>query len=450
MEDIMLDGLSKEIAIAKECMDFALWNGASKVRITLTRSVMDLVGILNGEVDKVSHALDRSLQIALFVDGRFGSFSSNRLEMEELKAFILNAIGTVRMLEPDQYRQLPGRDRIVKNATEGNETGLLDTATASDRREMALKLSLWNEKESLENGFTILGEEGEYSETLSDMVVMDSEGLIARHTETSFEIGNEYTIATPDGKLYSGYWWDASAFYRDIEESVKTCARKALERTVSQIGPGDAPGGKYNVVIDSECASKLLNPVLSALGGFAVQQKNSFLADDLGAKVFPDNMTVWDMPLTPGKTGSRLFDSEGVATREMPIIDHGVVKTFFLNTYIAGKMGMEPTVEDSTRVVVRPGGKCRDAEALMASAGDGILVTGFNGGNSNSATGDFSYGIEGFLFRGGKKICPIKEMLMTGNFKSLWNSLVDIADDARPCLTKQIPSLWFKDVDISA
>ena len=445
----MPDKQSAEITLARECLDFALRSGASKVRITLTRSVMDLVGILNGEVDKVSHALDRSFQIALFVDGRYGSFSSNRLEKKDLETFILGAIDTVKMLEPDPFRTLPSRDRIAKNATGGKETALYDDARAADRREMALALSLWKDKEYLEKGFTILGEEAEYSETFSDMVVMDSEGLFARHTETSFEIGNEYTIATPDGKLYSGYWWDASAFLKDIEESVKTCAKKALERTVEQIGPGPASSGKYNVVVDSECASKLLNPVLSALGGFAVQQKNSFLADDLGAKVFADNMTVWDRPLDSGATGARLFDSEGVATREMPIIDQGVVKTFFLNTYIAGKMGLEPTVEDSTRVVVKPG-SFESREQLMTAAGDGILVTGFNGGNSNSATGDFSYGIEGFLFRSGKIVCPIKEMLMTGNFKTLWNSLADTARDARPCLTKQIPSLWFINVDISA
>ena len=444
------DRQSRDINLARECMGFALENGASKVRVTLSVSVMDLVGILNGEVDKVSHALDRSLQLALFVDGRYGSFSSNRLEMEDLKAFILNAIDTVRMLEPDEFRTLPERKRIVKDAVNGDECRLLDKMEPHNLRDLALSMSLWKEKESLEKGFTILGEEGEYSETLSELVVMDSEGLFARHAETAFEVGTEYTVATPDGKLYSGYWWDASSFFKDIEPSIGTCGRKALERTVSQIGPEEAPGGKYMVVVDSECASKLLNPVLSALGGFAVQQKNSFLADDLGKKVFPDNMSVWDKPLTPGKTGSRLFDSEGVATREMPIIEKGVVKTFFLNTYIAGKLGMEPTVEDSTRVVVQPGGRCSDSEALMAEAGEGILVTGFNGGNSNAATGDFSYGIEGFLFREGKKVCPVKEMLMTGNFKTLWNALVDVADDARPCMTKQIPSLLFRSVDISA
>ena len=442
----------EEISLARECMDFALKGGASAVRITLNKTVTDLVGILNGEVDKVSHSLDRSLQIALFVNGRYGTFSSNRLEKEQLEEFVRKAIGTVRMLEEDEFRRLPEAGRKVKDAVTGMEPGLYDPACCgvdeAFRRDMAMKLSLWKEKEALEKGFNILGEEAEYSDTVSDMVVMDSEGLFARHSETSFEIVTEYTIAAPDGRLFSGYWWDASWRLADI--NAESCARLALDRTVEQMNPLGVPGGKYNVVVDSECASRLLSPVLSALGGFAVQQKNSFLADKLGEKVFPENMTLVDLPREAGRMGARLFDSEGVATREMPVIDHGVVKTFFLNTYIAGKMGMEPTVEDSTRVRLMPVGSCKNRDDLMAAVGEGILITGFNGGNSNSATGDFSYGIEGFLFRDGRIVHPVRELLMTGNFVSLWNSLSMVADDARPCMEKQIPSIAFTSVDISA
>ena len=149
-------------------------------------------------------------------------------------------------------------------------------------------------------------------------------------------------------------------------------------------------------------------------------------------------------------TGCRLFDSEGVATKEMPIIENGVVKTYFLNTYISNKMGLEPTIEDATRVKVLPLGGCKTQEEVLAKVQDGILVTGFNGGNSNPATGNFSYGIEGFLIRGGKKVHPVREMLITGSFLDLWSKLLVAAEDARPCLSKLIPTLAFADIDFSA
>ena len=86
----------------------------------------------------------------------------------------------------------------------------------------------------------------------------------------------------------------------------------------------------------------------------------------------------------------------------------------------------------------------------MEMAGEGILVTGFNGGNCNSATGDFSYGIEGMAFAGGKITAPVHEMVITGNMVSLWNSLAAAGNDARSCMSWQVPSLWFRNVDFSA
>lgn len=435
----------QEIALARHCLEYARSQGADAVRITLTKSLLNLVGVLNGEVDKTSHALDRSLQLQLFAKGRFGSFSSNRLDKEGLEAFIREALDTVGMLEADAFRSLPSPERLAKDAVTGQELGLYDpaceTLTAEARREMTLGSVAWPQE-------GLIAEEGEYSDSVFDSLTLDSQGLEARHTETSFEIGYESTVEDADGRHYSSYWWDAAPRLEDLQ--LKGCAQKAYERARDQRNPQSVPSGKYTLILDSECASKVVTPVLSALGGYSLQQKNSFLTGSLGKQLFPQGLTILDVPRTKGDTGCRLFDSEGVATREMPVIENGVVKTYFLNTYISRKMEMEPTIEDATRVKVMPFGGCRTQEEVLQKVKDGILVTGFNGGNSNPATGNFSYGIEGFVIKDGKRLHPVREMLITGNFLTLWNHLEVAADDARPCLSKLVPTLAFSDVDFSA
>ena len=435
----------EEMALARHCLAYAQERGAQKVRITLTKSLLNLVGLLNGEVDKTAHALDRSLQLQLFVQERFGSFSSNRLDKANLEAFIREAVETVKMLEADACRDLPARERVAKDAVTGQELGLYDaeyeTLTAEKRREMALRSMAWPQE-------GLIAEEGEYSDSVFDSYTIDSQGLEARHTETSFEIGYESTVEDAEGNHFSSYWWDASPRLKNL--GLEGCAARAYKRAMEQIGPKSVPSGQYTLILDSECASKVVTPLLNALGGYSLQQKNSFLSDSLDKQLFPEGLTILDMPRTNGDTGCRLFDSEGVATREMPIIEKGVVKTYFLNTYISRKMEMEPTIEDATRVRVMPLGGCKTQQDVLDKVKDGILVTGFNGGNSNPATGNFSYGIEGFLVRGGRCVHPVREMLITGNFLTLWGNLLATADDARPCLPKRVPTLAFTKVDVSA
>ena len=205
------------------------------------------------------------------------------------------------------------------------------------------------------------------------------------------------------------------------------------------------------MVVSPDSAFKLVTPLLNALGGYSLQQNSSFLQDSLGKKMFSEGLTIIDDCLRKGESGSRLFDSEGVASSQDEIISGGVVKKYFLNTYTAAKMGMPPTIEEATRPRVMPYPEPGlDRYEIMRKTGSGIYVTGFNGGNCNPATGDFSYGIEGFYFKNGECVKPVSGMLMTGNMLSLWSSLIISGDDARRCMSKLIPTLAFSDVDFSA
>lgn len=87
---------------------------------------------------------------------------------------------------------------------------------------------------------------------------------------------------------------------------------------------------------------------------------------------------------------------------------------------------------------------------ILDLCGSGILVTDFNGGNCNSATGDFSYGVSGFLFENGKITSPIDSMLITGNMTDLWSSLLAAGSDPVLGMSRQVPTLAFRDVTFNA
>ena len=448
-----------EIEIARHCIAFACANGADNARVNLNKSSIDSCNMLNGELDKVTHAADRSVYLYLYVDGKYGTFSTNMLEKDKLEDFILKAIDMVRMLGEDLCRKLPDTSRTEKNAKTGRELGLYDEALehsdSDSRLARAKAMSIWQKCAAGE--YTLISEECEYSESYDDSLTIDSHGFEGRHTESAFSFFAEVTIQDKEGNRYSGYWWDTSC--RNSEADPSECSRKALERAVAQIGPQPRRSGRARMVVDSSVASRLVAPVLNALNGSALQQKMSFLDGALGQKVFSEGMNLMDLPRTEGRNGSRLYDSEGVATKDAPVIKDGVICQYFINTYNAEKMGIEPTVEDASRPCLMPymkGKELADGEIsvslkdILQFCRNGILVTGFNGGNTNPVTGDFSFGIEGFAFSKGKITHPVREMLITGNLKDLWNSLIAAGTDARPSSRWQIPTIAFENVSFSA
>lgn len=439
----------KELELAEKTLGFARKEGAIQCRVTLSKSTSDLLDTLNGQLDKVTHCLDKSLSLSLFIDDKFATFSTNRLEEKELADFVRTGAQITRMLEKDPNRTLPQKGRCATTAIKGDELGLYDSAydqlNSERRKELALSKSL-NINAKGEN-YSIISEEGQYSDSEFDSIILDSNGVFCRHRETSFEYASEVTIEDNRGNKYSNYYWTSAPFLKDLDLS--DIGETALERAVAQIGAKAVKSGKRTMVVRSDVAAKLVTPVLSALNGYSLQQNNSFLVDSLGKKIFSEKMNLVDCPLIKGESGSRLFDSEGVSTSEMDIIRDGEIKTYFINTYIGNKMGVQPTIEDSTRVCLRPTVKGLGLDGMLAECSDGILVTGFNGGNCNSATGDFSYGVEGFEFKNGKLLRPVTEMLITGNFLTLWSDFFMAADDTRRCMSKLIPSIAFRNVDFS-
>jgi PmbA protein len=452
--------VANEIELARYCIEFAIKSGASAARLSLNKNVMDAYTILNGELDKVSHSADRSIYLYLYVDGRYGTFSTNRLEKKELEDFISQAVVMVRMLGEDQLRRLPDADRTAKDAITGLELGLCDATYESysyeERLERAKSMSRFKAYAPTPE-YTVLSEECEYAESSDDTLLIDSQGFEGRHRETSFNCFSEITIQDKEGTRYSGYWWEASPSRASLE--IENCSAKALSRAAGQIGPQNRRSGRYKMVVDSTVASRLVSPILNALNASAIQQKMSFLEGSSGQKMFSEGLTICDLARTPGKAGSRMYDTEGVATADRTIIDNGTVREYFVSTYMAGKTGFAPTIEDVSRPCLMPFVRgCELAESkkdvslkdILAICGNGIYVTGFNGGNCNPVTGDFSFGIEGFAFSKGKITHPVKEMLITGNMMTLWNSLVAAGSDARTSSRWQIPTLAFENVSFSA
>jgi PmbA protein len=291
----------------------------------------------------------------------------------------------------------------------------------------------------------VISSNSSYSDGDNFSYRLASNGFEGEASSSYFSLSGDASIKGEGDARPSAYWRESSLFYDELKKD--GIGTEALERALRKLGQKKVASAKMPMVVDFMNSSRLLSPLMGAIDGSSIQQKNSFLLDKLQQKVFNDKVTIIDEPHLIKSSGARYFDGEGVATKKRNIFEAGVLNMYFVDTYNANKLNMSQNIS-SPSILTMPQGT-KNAEELAATMEKGILVTGFNGGNCNSTTGDFSYGIEGFIIEKGKITQPVNEMNITGNMITLWKNLAEIGNDPRLTSSWRIPSLLFDNVDFS-
>ena len=428
----------------QKVLDFCLEAGASDARIIYNESDQTSVSLFNREVDKIHNASDCSVFLQLFVDGRYGTFSTNMLEEGSLREFIRNAVKLTKLLEKDECRHLAPKELCYKG--EG-DLKILDPDAAGVTAEQGKALAVQMSEALCQRicAGPLQSCETEFGSSMDHEVLADTAGFCQERDASFFTLSAGCSFIDKDGSRPQSWWPDANVLFSKLD--AERCAETAYSRGMERLGARRVKAGKYDVVVENGSVAKFVSPLLSALSGSALQQNNSFLLDSLGKKLFPSRLTIVDNPHKPATFGARFYDGEGMATRKCNVIGEGVVSRYFLTSYYADKLKMEPTIDAVSVVEMVP-----DAGGMvsqMASVGKGVLITGFNGGNHNPITGDFSYGIEGFWFENGQKQFPIHEMNVTGNYLELWNRLAAVGNDPLTLFSMQLPSVSFEALSLT-
>lgn len=429
--------------IAQWAMDFALKNGCQSARVSVITANNNSFEYRDEQLDKLQQSSENKLYIELFTNGRYGSFSTNRIEKKELESFIKEGVISTQYLAADTCRQLPNTERYFKE--NGKDLDLCDKSFDSINTEIKLDLAKQAIAEIREADERIVSISSSYDDGVGAEYMIASNGFEAESVDTAFSLVASVSLKTDGDARAESYWYDSSIYWADLVKS--GIGKKALERALQKIGQQKVKSGKYQMLLDNTTSSRLLSPLIGAMYGSALQQKNSFLLDKLGEQITSDKLTITDTPHIVRSFGARWFDGEGVATDNQTVVDKGVLNTYFIDTYNSLKMDVAPTIASPSVLTTNLG--VRDFEGMLKSIKKGIWVTGFNGGNSNSTTGDFSFGVEGFLIENGIATTPVSEMNITGNLLVLWSNLEEVGADPRLNSSWRIPSLLFNSVVFS-
>ena len=434
------------IETAEASVAMALKHGAQQCAARSYRVRDVTVQWRDGKLEQINEATTRGVGLQLYVDSRYASVSSCDLRPEALDSFIAESIAMTRSLAEDPYRSLA--DPKLYEGQAKKDLELEDpeypSVTPEQRRQLAQEIEA--AARSVKGAGAILSVTTGFNDNRSEIFRVHSNGFRGSRVDTSFWTYAQVSVKDGDGRRPEDWSANGVRFIAELP-AVAEVGRDAAARALSRLGSRKADSAVMTMAVDNRSAGRLLQALGGPLQAGSLQQKRSFLEGKLGQQIGSSQLTLVDDPLLPKGFGSRLFDGEGIAAKPIIFFEEGVLKSYYVDTYYGKKLEMAPTTGSPSNVVVQLGDKPQ--AQLLADMKEGILVTGFLGGNSNGTTGDFSFGVQGFRVRAGQIAEPVAEMNISGNLGDLMQRLVAVGNDAYPYSTIRTPTLVFEDVQFA-
>lgn len=428
---------------AAKGIELARKAGASDAWVTATQSRDVEFEYRDGALEKVKDTTSRALAVQVYADGRYSSHQTTDLNPDRLVGFIAEAVAITRALEPDQYRQIPSTDLFANRPVD--DLDLVDTTVATLDREQRLEWCRALDESSRAHERVISATVGIYDGTQTSASV-SSNGFVGTQESTYCWFGSSVTLKDRGDKRAEESFYAGGAHVGDLPDAGGV-GEVALQRALSRLDSEKGPTIKTTLVVDARAAASIIGRLLRPANARSVQQGRSFWAPLVGEQAFGDKLTIIDDPLIRRGLASRHFDSEGISARAIPIVEKGVVKNIYVDTYYGRKGGLVPTTGTPSNRRIELGE--HSLGQLLSEVGNGVYVTSWLGGNADATTGDYSLGLRGHMIENGQIGRPVGEMNVTGNLRDLFGQLEMVGNDPYPYSTTLSPSLVFADVDFS-
>lgn len=422
------------IDLAKRVLADAQAQGADAVEVMIAEGDSASVQVRLSQVDRLSKAREKGLGIRVFFGKRSASASTSDFAEASLRRFVADTCSLAKAVAEDDMSGLPDAQLMAKDFP---DLGIYDPTTLSIDQEIALARQA--EEAALKADPRITNSEGaDCAAGHSTVVLTNSHGFVGSYRTSSYSLSVTPVAMEANGRgMQRDFWYTVGRKFRSLD-APEAVGREAARRTVRRLGARKIATQKVPVIFDPETAKSLLGHLASAVSGYALYKGASFLLGQLGKKLAPEYVHVYDNGRLPGGLGSRPFDGEGLPTRKTPVLEQGVLTNYLLDTYSGRKLGMPSTGNASrglaespsvapTNFYLAPGPT--SPEEIIRSVEKGVYITELIGFGVNMVTGDYSRGAVGLWIENGELAYPVEEITIAGNLKRMFADIEMIGND---------------------
>ena len=405
---------------ASYCLDLAKKLGATDSSVVVGNSVSETVNFRNKRLDESNRSDNLAINITTYLDKKKSSISSSNLLRDNLDILIEKCIETTKNTPEDEFNSLPDKDLLAK---EIRDLDLYDDTHIKNENKIEYLTRL---EASASNDKKIVNTESSFTEDKSNFILANSDGFSNGYKSSSFT-ASSVTVAKDDQGMERDYEYTSRCHLKDIKEA-EELGKLAAEQTVRKLSPKKIGSEKISLIFDKRIAKGILSTFASAISSSAISRGTSFLKDKINQKIFSDKINILDKPDILKGLGSKSFDTEGVKTDTLKLVEQGVLKHYLVDTYNGKKLNL------------RSNGRCGGTSNLYFDNGNisykdllnsnprCLYITETIGHGSNIVTGDYSVGANGFLIENGEFKYPINEVTIAGNFIDMFKN-ISLAND---------------------
>lgn len=221
---------------------------------------------------------------------------------------------------------------------------------------------------------------------------------------------------------------------------------KALEiakTVIEKLSAKKIIGGKMPVILNNGFGAVIFHEACGhGLEAEALKNNLTVFKDDLGKKIATDKVTLIDDPTIENYYGSNLIDDEGNLTKEVKLIEKGILKSYLVDNFNGKKLSIEstsssrrenylykPTSRMSNTYLLSGNDKIED---MIKSINYGIYAKEMGGGSVDPSTGNFNFYITlPYLIENGEIKDLLEPMTLVGNSKEILQNVEMVADDLK-------------------
>jgi TldD protein len=281
-----------------------------------------------------------------------------------------------------------------------------------------------------------------YGDAHRRILVANSDGLLAEDDQvrTLFVVS---TVAFGDTGMQTGYesLGRTIGFELFDREHVEDVARTSARRAITKLSARPAPSGTMPVVIGPGGGGVLFHEACGhGLEKDLVDKGASVFKGRLGEQVASPLVTLVDDGTMAEEWGAFAIDDEGTPARRNVLIQDGVLTDYMWDFLRSRKDGRPrsgngrrqsyqhlPMVRMTNTYLLGGQG---DPDDIVGSTERGVYVAALGGGQVNTATGDFVFGMtEAYLIEDGRITDPIREGNLIGNGPKVLTDIDAVAGD---------------------